>query len=80
MGRRHRFTSFRRVRRLTSSSNIHSKQGRDTTLDAGRDARARAWRFVLDTYERKKKAGAPHAGDEEKGPKRDLPAQGSVPE
>ena len=47
--------------------------------ERARDARARAWRFVFDCYVKKGKAGAPHAGNGEKGPQDDLPADRILP-
>ena len=48
------------------------------TPEQARDARARAWRFVFNCYE--KKAGVRHAGNEEKGPGHDLPASPILPQ
>jgi hypothetical protein len=65
------------------SRNPHNlvKSAPGVTTALSRDVRARAWRFIFDCYEGKKKAGAySHAGEnEEKGPKRDLPATQSLP-
>lgn len=56
---------------LTAPSNI--------TPEQGRNVRAHVWRFVFDCHAKKGKAGAPHAGDGEKGPEDDLPANRILP-
>jgi hypothetical protein len=47
----------------------------DATLDQKCEARARAWRFVFECYERKKAgaSGAARTGEEEKGESDDEP-------
>jgi len=47
--------------------------------DQVHDLRASAWRFIFDCYA-KRKGGAPHAGDEAKGPdNNDRPARRILP-
>ena len=52
----------------------------ETTLEQARHARARAWRYVFDCYQAKKKAGETSAGDETKGPENDRPAPPILPQ
>lgn len=48
------------MRRLKASANNYGK----SQTDAGRDVRARAWRFIFDAYERKQRTPpAPNATD-----------------
>ncbi len=49
-----------------------------TSPDRAHDLRANAWRYIFDCYA-KKKAGAPHAGDEAKGTDSDRPAPRILP-
>jgi hypothetical protein len=51
----------------------------DVTPEQGRNVRARVWRFVLYCHAKKGKAGAPHAGNGEKGFEDDLPANRILP-
>jgi hypothetical protein len=65
------------VRLLTDSGYTRHATEPDATPQAARDARARAWRFVFECFE--KKAGVRRAGDEEKGAERVLPAKRILP-
>ncbi len=51
----------------------------DFTPEQERDTRARAWAYVFDCYEAKKKAGVPLAGDGMKGSEHDHPAKRMLP-
>lgn len=42
----------------TKAQIISVRQHPDATRDQARDARARAWRFVIDAHEKKKAAGS----------------------
>ena len=56
------------------------KPNSDISLEEARDARARAWVFVFDCYEKKKAAvGADHTGGDGKEIK-DVPANPILPE
>ena len=62
-----------------SDSRITHPSTSSITSEQARDARARAWRYIFDCYERKIAAGASASGeDAEGGSKHDSSARPSI--
>jgi hypothetical protein len=63
-----------------AESRIAVKPSSSTTPEQARDLRARAWRYVFDCYQAKKKAGVTSTGDEAKGLENEIrPAPSILP-
>jgi hypothetical protein len=65
---------------MKAEARIREKPIPGTTMDAARDARARAWRYVFSCYEKRQAVGVLSTdGDGMKGTEHDHPARRILP-